>query len=145
MIWRTKQHPRVPPRAFASWHALEELTLCLHFVQAYIEGILPPGSTRNVDNAAQSETEVPNPRKRKAPGLERVARDAAGKLGLLTPAPSHVSDSRSPSLSSADDALQARGAHDWWSVQVYNGILQRRDGWIMAKKVFIPPTLILGQ
>ena len=133
-MWRTKQHPRIPPRAFASWHVLEELSLCLHFVQAYIEDLPAPGSTQNASNASQRNPEVTNSRKRKAPGLETAARDSASKIGLLTPVPSHLSDSRSPSLSSADDAAQANPARDWWDVQVYNGILQRREGWIVAKK-----------
>lgn len=109
--------------------------MCLHFVQAYIEGIPAPGSIQNASNASKHTAEVANPRKRKAPGSEAVARDNVSKLGLLTPVPSHLSDSRSPSLSSADDAFQVNSVHNWWDIQVYNGILQRREGWIIAKKV----------
>ena len=135
-MWRTRQHPRIPPRAFASWHVLEELELCLHFVQAYIEGIPPPESTQNAQAASHAAIEPDNPRKRKAPGDGSVnAHENGSRLGLLTPGPSHFSVSRSPSVSSTENVSQVNTAHSWWDVTIYNGILQRREGWIVAKRV----------
>lgn len=128
----------MPPRAFASWHSLDELSLALHFVQAYIEDLPAPGSlsTRNAALAALNADAESRPLKRKAPGLNDGSRDT----GLLTPLPSHLSASRSASVSSADIAqsdVQSDGEEkrDWREITVYNGILQRREGRITIKKV----------
>lgn len=128
----------MPPRAFASWHSLDELSLALHFVQAYIEDLPAPGSlsTRNAALAALNAGADPRPSKRKAPGLNDGSRDT----GLLTPLPSHLSASRSASVSSADVAQsdgqsEAEEKQDWREITVYNGILQRREGRITMKRV----------
>lgn len=135
MRWRTKQEPLVPPRAVCSWHDLDELSSTLHFVQAYLDDLPAPGSitarkpgliTSNIDS---------NPLKRKAPGA--TSHDhAASNTGLLTPLPSHVS--RSPSVSSLDLASEGDDQQNWKTVTVYNGIIQKKEGWISPKKVNEP-------
>lgn len=135
MIWRTNQHPRIPPRAFASWHSLEELELCLHYVQAYIAGAAASEPLQSDVNPSHTSASVVNPRKRKAPGVDAFSGESTSTKGLLTPVPSHLDTSRSPSLASADEITHSEHSQDWWDVQVYNGVLQRKDGWIMAKKV----------
>lgn len=139
MRWTTSKELVVPPRAFASWHALEELSSALHFVQAYIEGVPAPGSLATRNAALAALPADARPLKRKAPGLQEAekSRDSsANNTGLLTPLPSHMSASRSASVSSVDAALsEADEQLDWREVKVYNGILQKREGRITVKRV----------
>ena len=131
MRWRTGKEPLVPPRAVCSWHDLDELSLALHFVQAYLDDLPAPGSITARKSAL--ETRDANPLKRKAPGT--ASRDDATSSGLLTPLPSHLSLSRSPSVSSLDLASENDEQPDWRFINVYNGILQRKEGRIYPKKV----------
>ena len=131
MRWRTSKEPLVPPRAVCSWHDLDELSLALHFVQAYIDDLPAPGS--KTARRPALETRDANPLKRKAPGT--ASRDDAASSGLLTPLPSHLSLSRSPSVSSLDLASENDEQPDWRFINVYNGILQRKEGRIYPKKV----------
>ena len=132
MRWRTKQEPLVPPRAVCSWHDLDELSLTLHFVQAYLDDLPAPGSiTAREPGPIASRTDK-NPLKRKAPGVTSHDHSTSNN-GLLTPLPSHVS--RSPSVSSLDLSSDLEEVQDWKSVTVYNGIIQKKEGWIYAKKV----------
>lgn len=139
MRWTTNKEPLVPPRTIASWHPLEELTSALHFVQAYIEGLPAPGSTTARNDFRTAEA---RPLKRKASGSAGLSRDnasTAGLLssntGLLTPLPSHLGVSRSSSFSSNDIVTSDADEQDWRSVTVYNGILQKKEGRVYAKKV----------
>ena len=131
MRWRTGKEPLVPPRAVCSWHDLDELSEALHFVQAYLDDLPAPGSITSRKSA--EGTRVANPLKRKAPGV--ASRDDATSSGLLTPLPSHLSLSRSPSVSSLDLASEIDEQSDWRFINVYNGILQRKEGRIYPKKV----------
>ncbi|GAB7325036.1 hypothetical protein MBLNU13_g09137t2 [Cladosporium sp. NU13] len=129
--WRTGKEPLVPPRAVCSWHDLDELSEALHFVQAYLDDLPAPGSITTRKSALPQDA---NPLKRKAPGA--ASRDEATSSGLLTPLPSHLSLSRSPSpsVSSLDLAFENDEQPDWRSINVYNGILQRKEGRIYPKK-----------
>jgi hypothetical protein len=129
--WRTGKEPLVPPRAVCSWHDLDELSDALHYVQAYLDDLPAPGSTTARKLALESLDA--NPLKRKAPG--GASRDDATSSGLLTPLPSHLSLSRSPSVSSLDLASENEEQSDWRFINVYNGILQRKEGRIYPKKV----------
>jgi hypothetical protein len=131
--WRTGKEPLVPPRAVCSWHDLDELSLALHFVQAYLEDLPAPGSITARKYALEKPTHEANPLKRKAPGS--TSRDEATSSGLLTPLPSHLSLSRSPSVSSLDLTSENDEQPDWRYINVYNGILQRKEGRIYPKKV----------
>jgi hypothetical protein len=131
--WRTGKEPLVPPRAVCSWHDLDELSLALHFLQAYIEDLPAPGSITTRKHALEKPSQDANPLKRKAPGS--ASRDDATGSGLLTPLPSHISLSRSPSVSSLDLASENDEQTDWRFINVYNGILQRKEGRIFPKKV----------
>jgi hypothetical protein len=140
--WRTSKDPLVPPRAVCSWHDLDELSQALHFIQAYIEDLPPPGSitARNsalLDAATESRT-----LKRKATNAAVISRDGVTSSdstgGLLTPIDSHPSSSRSPSLSSLDvppSEGDVNGQPGWRDITVYNGILQKKEGRIFTKKV----------
>jgi hypothetical protein len=140
--WRTSKDPLVPPRAVCSWHDLDELSQALHFIQAYIEDLPPPGSitARNsalLDAATESRT-----LKRKATNAAVISRDgvtsSASTGGLLTPIDSHLSSSRSPSLSSLDvppSEGDGNGQPGWRDITVYNGILQKKEGRIFTTKV----------
>jgi hypothetical protein len=140
--WRTSKDPLVPPRAVCSWHDLDELSQALHFIQAYIEDLPPPGSitARNsalLDAATESRT-----LKRKATNAAVISRDGVTSSdstgGLLTPIDSHLSSSRSPSLSSLDvppSEGDVNGQPGWRDITVYNGILQKKEGRIFTKKV----------
>jgi histone-lysine N-methyltransferase SUV39H len=55
---------------------------------------------------------------------------------LLTPLASHLSSSRSPSVSSLDvPPSEGDEQQDWRGITVYNGILQKKEGRIFTKKV----------
>ena len=131
MRWRTGKEPLVPPRAVCSWHDLDELSEALHFVQAYLDDLPAPGSITARKPA--EGTRDANPLKRKAPG--GASRDDVTSSGLLTPLPSHLSLSRSPSVSSLDLASENEDQSDWRVINVYNGILQRKEGRIYPKRV----------
>lgn len=132
MRWRTVQEPLVPPRAVCSWHDLDELSLALHFVQAYLDDLPAPGSITTRESGPIISTIHKNPLKRKAPG--NTSHDhVAPNTGLLTPLPSHVS--RSPSVTSSDVASDLEAPQDWKSITAYNGILKKKEGWIYAKRV----------
>jgi hypothetical protein len=79
--------------------------------------------------------------KRKAEGAAAVvARDDAtvtnATNGLLTPLASHLSSSRSPSLSSLDvPPSESNEQPGWLDIKVYNAVLQRKEGRIFTKKV----------
>lgn len=133
MRWRTGKEPLVPPRAVCSWHDLDELSEALHFVQAYLDDLPAPGSITARKSAQGSVSHDTNPLKRKAPGS--ASRDDATSSGLLTPLPSHLSLSRSPSVSSLDFASENEEQLDWRVINVYNGILQRKEGRIYPKRV----------
>lgn len=131
MRWRTGKEPLVPPRAVCSWHDLDELSDALHYVQAYLDDLPAPGSLAT--RKSSEGTRDANPLKRKAPG--GASRDDATSSGLLTPLPSHLSLSRSPSVSSLELASENDEQPDWRFINVYNGILQRKEGRIYPKKV----------
>jgi hypothetical protein len=131
--WRTSKDPLVPLRAVCSWHDLDELTSALHFIQAYIEDLPPPGSIAGRTGALLNAATESRTLKRKAEGAAVVvARDEAtastATNGLLTPLPSHLS---TPSLSSLESGEQS----EWLDITVYNGVLQRKEGRIFTKKV----------
>jgi hypothetical protein len=130
--WRTKKEPLDPPRAVCSWHDLDELSSVLHFIQAYIEDLPAPGSITARDYGLNS-THNENTRKRKAPDV--ASHDDPNNTGLLTPLPSHMSLSRSPSVSSLDLAPELEEQPDWRTITVYNGILQKKEGRIYPKQV----------
>ena len=141
--WRTSKDPAVPPRAVCSWHDLDELSLALHFIQAYIEDLPPPGSITARTGALLNAAKESRTLKRKAEGAAAViARDNAtastATSGLLTPLHSHLSSSRSPSLSSLDvppsESDGQPGQPGWLDITVYNGILQKKEGRIFTKK-----------
>jgi len=141
--WRTSKDPAVPPRAVCSWHDLDELSLALHFIQAYIEDLPPPGSITARTGALLNAATESRTLKRKAEGAAAViARDNAtastATSGLLTPLHSHLSSSRSPSLSSLDvppsESDGQPGQPGWLDITVYNGILQKKEGRIFTKK-----------
>ncbi|KAF2171388.1 hypothetical protein M409DRAFT_50834 [Zasmidium cellare ATCC 36951] len=124
--WRTNPiYPR-PPRAVLSWHALSELDDCLHLVQLYLENINASKSS-NETTTTDGPTETSSlsySRKRKLSGDQVLSRDTAN--GLLTPANS-ADRSRSPS------AERTTGGS--FGPRVYNGILQRKEGRVIAKSV----------
>ncbi|KAI6831228.1 SET domain-containing protein [Hortaea werneckii] len=133
--WKALKEPPVPPRAICSWHPLKELTLCLHYVQSYIEQLrgqsetIADGGSITISGAEHlSPNELPN-RKRKAPGSSAPLSN--GDSGSLTPQDS-AQFSREPSLgiiSSSDASGPTRQP-----TEVYNGFLQKREGKIIAKK-----------
>ena len=126
MRWRTGSEPDISPYAICSWHSIDELTRCLHLVQRYVE-------TRTSVNVTQTPPTTSllqqNSRKRKSPDSDPViSRD--GRLGVLTPvASSHLSRAASViSISSSSDASDG-------DPDIYNGVLEKKDGWILARKV----------
>ena len=113
--------------------------MALHFVQAYIEDLPPPGSVTARTGALLEAATESRTLKRKAAGAA-IARDSAtastASTGLLTPLPSHISSSRSPSLSSLDvPPSESDEQPGWLDITVYNGILQKKEGRIFTKKV----------
>ena len=133
--WRTLKDPLVPPRAVCSWHDLDELSQALHFIQAYIEDLPPPGSltTRNTTLLDAATGSL----KRKA-AASRDDATSASTGGLLTPLASHLSSSRSPSVSSLDvPPSEGDEQQNWLKITVYNGILQKKEGRIFTKKVSV--------
>jgi histone-lysine N-methyltransferase SUV39H len=139
--WCTPKDPLVPPRAVCSWHDLDELSQALHFIQAYIEDLPPPGSLTTRNSALLEAATESRSLKRKA--ADAASRDgvtaSVSTGGLPTPLASHLS-SRSPSVSSLD-APPPKGdeeqQQDWLKITVYNGILQKKEGRIFTKKVSI--------
>ncbi|KAK4506465.1 hypothetical protein PRZ48_000197 [Zasmidium cellare] len=122
--WRTNPVFPRPPRSILSWHALPELDDCLHHIQLYLEDN-PAIQTAN--DAATSDGATNNSftssRKRKLSGDANSSRDTAN--GLLTPANS-ADRSRSPSTERTQGSFGPR---------VYNGILQKKEGRIIAKSL----------
>jgi hypothetical protein len=141
--WRTNKEPLDPAQAVCSWHDLDELSSVLHFVQAYIDDLPPPGSITSRSFVAVTSTLDENPRKRKAPGV--ASHDESTNTGLLTPLPSNLSLSRSPSVSSLDLAPELEEQSDWRTITVYNGVLQRKEGRIYPKKVSQDEPTRVGQ
>lgn len=116
----------MPPRAICSWHDLDELTRSLHLVQNYVETRKGSNLTRKPPAASLLQQ---NSRKRKSPGSDHViSRDE--RLGILTPiASSDLSRATSEiSVSSSSDGSEG-------DPDVYNGVLEKKDGWIVAKRV----------
>jgi hypothetical protein len=109
----------------------------LHFIQAYIEDLPPPGSITGRTGALIKAATESRTLKRKAEGAAAVvSRDAAtastATNGLLTPVASY----RSPSLSSLDvPPSESDEQPGWLDITVYNGVLQRKEGRIFTKKV----------
>jgi hypothetical protein len=105
----------------------------LHFIQAYIEDLPPPGSITGTGRTGALIKAATESRtlKRKAEGAAAVVArdDASASNGLLTPLPSHLSST--PSLSS----LESDDQSGWLDITVYNGVLQRKEGRIFTKKV----------
>ena len=109
-----------------SWHALDELTRSLHLVQRYLEARKP---SKFAHKAASASLFQHKSRKRKSPGSDPVtSRDRPS--GILTPtASSEFSRATSVvSIGSSSDASEDEP-------HVYNGVLERKDGRIVAKKV----------
>ncbi|KAK5123172.1 hypothetical protein LTR85_003370 [Meristemomyces frigidus] len=126
--WKTEPDLPVPPRAICSWHSLEELTLCLHHVQAYIES---RGQPQHLSLRYNRTSALPVSRKRKSPGSDPLlSRD--GTPGLLTPKDS-ANFSREASIVSISSSSNASDSTDE-PPDVYNGVLQRKAGRIVAKK-----------
>jgi histone-lysine N-methyltransferase SUV39H len=116
------------------------LSDALHFIQAYIEDLPPPGSLTTRRSALLDAATESRSLKRKATDAAAVSRDSAIEStatgGLLTPLASHLSSSRSPSLSSLDvPPSESDEQQDWLKITVYNGILQKKEGRIFTKKV----------
>ena len=123
-----------------SWHDLDELSQALHFVQAYIEDLPPPGSVTAHNPALLDAATESRSLKRKAADAAAASRDSAiastATGGLLTPLASHISSSRSPSVSSLDVTLfENDEKQDWRTITVYNAVLQKKEGRIFTKKV----------
>lgn len=126
MKWREQSEVVEPSEAICSWHALDELTRSLQRVQAYLENRKRSKFTQKSTTASLLH---PNSRKRKSPGSDPVtSRDE--DLGILTP-------NASSDLSRANSVISIDSSSDDTDSEpdVYNGILQRKDGWIVAKKV----------
>lgn len=114
-------------KAIYSWHPLSELTACLHLVQKYLEShdrSLRASSGRNGQPSSLSL-------KRKRKSHEERSRDC--RLGV-----------DSPRLSSVDGQSASSNSPEPWSTvisndtkqpNVYSGVLERREGRIVAKKV----------
>lgn len=131
MRWRAEAEASKAPHDICSWHSLEELSRALHHVQKYLESLKRSNHTRSASVAATKTSLLPNNRKRKAPDSDLPgARDEA--LGILTPAPS-LDVSRSSSGTNTDSSSHVSEG----DADIYNGILERKDGRIVAKKVSI--------
>lgn len=118
MRWRVDTTTSFKAAAICSWHGLNELWRCLHLVQKYVES--RPQSRLSVTNGHASL-------KRKSPGADTtISRDQVD--GILTPqAPTNLSRSASVSISSDDESDG--------EVSVYNAVLDRKNGWILARPV----------
>lgn len=124
MRWRTQTSAASSLReAVCSWHGLSKLTRALHRVQQYVEN--RPRATPLSRGSIGNISAVPSKRKRSSLDNETtLSRDTA--LGIITP--SHSSDrSRATSVIASESSEQ--------DAYVYNGVLERREGWIVAKKV----------
>ncbi|KAF7195608.1 Histone-lysine N-methyltransferase, H3 lysine-9 specific dim-5 [Pseudocercospora fuligena] len=126
--WRTNPVLPAPPRAICSWHPVSELWHSLHLVQAYIDTL--PKATRALGNLNGALTSGIN-RKRKSPDSDPIGtRDLAGNgSGLLTPQDSIV---RSRSSSVID--LGTPEPPEIPGPNIYNGVLQKKEGRIVAKR-----------
>ena len=119
MQWRTAAHPAVPPGAICSWHTLDELTSSLHHVQAYIETLAA------CHPYVAEDVFVPPNRKRKSPGSDPLPHDGI-------PTPSDLSRETSVLSSSSSSSVSEAGRK---ALEVYNGVLEKKAGRIVAKKV----------
>lgn len=126
MRWRTNPVFPRPPRSVLSWHALPELDDCLHHIQLYLEAITATntGNTTTATAADGQSDGIPHSRKRKLSG-DHTSRYVNG---LLTPADSAKQRSRSPSTERTE-----RIEGEAFGPRVYNGVLQRKEGRIVAK------------
>lgn len=66
-------------------------------------------------------------RKRKSPDDSPISRDP--KTGILSPASTEYS------RSSSVQSVSSVSAPEDGDIYVYNGVLERKEGWIVAKKV----------
>jgi len=115
--------PEKDSQAICSWHGLSELQDALHHVQEYIE------SRVQLSTSSKPMLHVLLNRKRKSPSSDPLlSRD-----GLMTPQDStHLSREASViSISSTSDIHEGSRK----DVRVYNGILERKEGRIVAKNV----------
>jgi [histone H3]-lysine9 N-trimethyltransferase SUV39H len=123
--WRTNVDPAIHPRAICSWHPLAELTDSLHHVQTYIEEVVrPTGQDTRTGQALSSEFGLLS-RKRKAPGTDPTHSHVIA--GLPTPDTSIYVSSRENSVTST------RPDSNDEEPRVYNGIVERKEGKIIAK------------
>lgn len=125
MRWKTKPPTPTPPYAPASWHALSDLYRCLRHVQAYIENAQSKYDLTALNTSLTSTSS----RKRKSPDADPVPTRDLATNGLLTPwterslSPANVSDIKTEAINAAD-----------LGPRVYNAILQRKEGYLFAKK-----------
>lgn len=122
MRWKPDKTKPIRAGAVCSWHDLNELWRCLHLIQDYAES--RARSKLSVDR--QQSTSL----KRKSPGADvTIARDQS--TGILTPQASTSTNlSRSVSVVSISSDEESED-----NVTVWNGVLERKDGWIIAKPV----------
>ncbi|KAK1821177.1 hypothetical protein LTR12_004401 [Friedmanniomyces endolithicus] len=111
-----------------SWHCVSELSKCLHYVQEYIEKL-----PKSRPNTAFVAIPAGASRKRKF-SSDSQAIGSSSSSGNLTPRDwGHVS--REPSVISLGSSSSTTSeAAPLQTPTVYNGILQRKEGRIVAKK-----------
>lgn len=132
MRWTTQPPSPIPPRAICSWHPLNELTRCLHLVQAYIQQIQKKKKkTTGKASFATNGSPALLPLKRKFESHDDTTESRDRRLGTLTPVLSGKGSSQSPSATSRDSSVDASDP------EVYNGTLERKEGWIVAKRVCV--------
>lgn len=97
----------------------------LHLVQRYID---TKSDSRRLSKPFEISSLHRNNRKRKSPGSEPASRELSLGTGLLTPSTSSHVERSSSASSSTSDVLE-NGA------EIYNGMLEKREGLVVTKKV----------
>lgn len=123
MKW--KSDPLRSRQVIYSWHALPELWPSLHLVQEYIE----KSTQRNGSYTISASTSISG-RKRKSPDSDSVEPRDLGRnnSGLLTPQDSIIRSRSSSVIDLTTPEPPDSGPN------VYNGILQKKEGRIVAKR-----------
>ena len=136
VIWKTTGTGRLtPPGAAASWHSVAELERSLHHVQTYIEGLGPRSPTaRSATLEAIPETSTILNRKRKAPGADPVT-NANGTASRSDPGGTPKDSAYFSREASVASLRSDSSLNDPAQPMVYNAVLQKREGRLVARKV----------